>query len=288
MTTVQGFGYLAIGVANLREAVEFYSRFVRLDVTEVIGSTAFMTGGLDHHWVRLEEGNGQGVKRIGYTVADEHALAEVRDHLKEWGIEYTEGGDLPNEGVERWLRFVDPGSAPIELFTGMVERGVAPVSNGINIETFLHGGWGTGNFDEVNRFYQDVLGFKVSDRIGDRVGFYRAGNRYHHSLALIRTPAFKFNHFCIQVESLDDVMRFRSNAMRHGVRLRDDILKHAPSGSVGVYMQDEARGFAVEFCVDHPQIDDEGYRPRILPATPESRDVWQSPLPELPSATALL
>jgi len=44
VTVVQGFGYLAIGVANLREAVEFYSRFVRLDVTEVIGSTAFMTG----------------------------------------------------------------------------------------------------------------------------------------------------------------------------------------------------------------------------------------------------
>jgi hypothetical protein len=52
-------------------------------------------------------------------------------------------------------------------------------------------------------------------------------------------------------------------------------------------MKDEARGFAVEFCVDHPQIDDETYQARILPAAPESRDVWQSLLPE-PSAVALL
>jgi 2,3-dihydroxy-p-cumate/2,3-dihydroxybenzoate 3,4-dioxygenase len=287
VTIVQGFGYLAIGVADLREAVEFYSRFVRLDITEVIGSTAFMTGGLDHHWLRLEEGNGQGVKRIGYTVVDEDALAEVRAHLKEWGIEYTEGGDLANERIERWLRFVDPGGAPIELFTGMVERGVAPVPSGLHLETFLHGGWSTANFDEVNRFYREVLGFKISDRISDRVAFYRAGNRYHHSLALLRAPTFNFNHFCIQVASLDDVMRFRSNAMRHGIPLRDDILKHAPSGSVGVYMKDEARGFAVEFCIDHPQIDDENYHARILPAAPESRDIWQSPLPE-PSAAALL
>jgi hypothetical protein len=52
-------------------------------------------------------------------------------------------------------------------------------------------------------------------------------------------------------------------------------------------MKDEARGFAVEFCVDHPQIDDETHQARILPAAPESRDVWQSLLPE-PSAVALL
>jgi hypothetical protein len=59
------------------------------------------------------------------------------------------------------------------------------------------------------------------------------------------------------------------------------------TGSVGVYMKDEARGFAVEFCVDHPQIDDETYQARILPAAPESRDIWPSPPPE-PSAAALL
>jgi catechol 2,3-dioxygenase-like lactoylglutathione lyase family enzyme len=147
------------------------------------------------------------------------------------------------------------------------------------MQKFLHAGWEVPRWDETTRFYQDVLGFKPSDWIGDRVGFFRAGDRFHHSLVLIRSDRPAFNHFCIQVESLDDVMRFRNNALRDGVKLRDDLLRHAPSGSIGVYMSDEARGFAVEFCIGHPQLDDATHKARILPMAPETKDVWLSPLP---------
>jgi catechol-2,3-dioxygenase len=279
MAIVTKFGFVTVGVNDLTEGVEFYSRFVRLDLTERVGKTAFMTGGLDHHWVRLEEGSGQGLKRVGYEVAGEEALAEVRSRLSEIGVDYEEGGDPAADRVQRWLRFRDPGGTDIELFTGMYERGVAPVSNGVTIQKFLHGGWETRNFEQTTRFYQDVLGFKASDWIGDRAGFFRAADRYHHSLVLINSNRAAFNHFCIQVESIDDVMRFRNNALRYGVELRDDLLRHAPSGSIGVYMKDEARGFAVEFCVGHPQVS-ESHRARVLPPAPETVDVWLSPLPD--------
>ena len=279
---VHKFGYLAIGVSDLAEAAEFYSRFARLDLTEVVGSTAFMTGGREHHWVRLEEGNGQGVKRIGYEVSSEESFGRVRAELKTWNIEFVEGGNPAADRVSHWLRFTDPGGTDIELYSGMYERGVAPVNTGVKMEKFLHGGWETAQFDKTTRFYQEVLGFKPSDWIADKVAFLRAGDRYHHSLVLLRGQRSAFNHFCVQVESIDDVMRFRNNALRHGVKLRDDLLRHAPSGSIGVYMQDEARGFAVEFCTGHPQVDDATHKARILPMAPETADIWLSPLPDLP------
>lgn len=282
MDIVHKFGYLAIGVSNLAEATQFYSRFARLDLTEVVGSTAFMTGGLDHHWVRLEEGHGQGVKRIGYEVTSEDSFEVVRDGLKKWGIGFDEGGNPAADRVSHWLRFTDPGGTDIELYSGMYERGVAPVNNGVTMEKFLHGGWETANFDDATRFHQEVLGFKPSDWIADKVVFLRAGDRYHHSLVMLRGQRSSFNHFCVQVESIDDVMRFRNNALRHGVKLRDDLLRHAPSGSIGVYMKDEARGFAIEFCTGHPQVDDASHKARILPMAPETADIWLSPLPEMP------
>jgi len=111
---------------------------------------------------------------------------------------------------------------------------------------------------------------------------------YHGSLSLIiehvalniksKFTGHEFNHFCIQVGSLDDIMRARNNALRWGVELRDDLLRHAPSGSIGVYLKDKARGFAVEFCVGHPQLDNDTHRARILPAAAETRDVWLAPL----------
>jgi 2,3-dihydroxy-p-cumate/2,3-dihydroxybenzoate 3,4-dioxygenase len=288
MAIVQTFGYMAVGVSNLDEAIEFYSRFARLDLTERVGNTAFMTGGTEHHWLRLEEGNGQGVKRVGYELAGEETFSTVRDRLKEWEIGFEEGGDPQRDRVSHWLRFQDPGGSDIELYSGMYTRGVAPVSSGVTMEKFLHGGWETANFAQTTRFYQEALGFKPSDWIADKVGFFRAGDQYHHSMVLLGSNRSAFNHFCIQVESLDDVMRFRNNALRHGVKLRDDLLRHAPSGSIGVYLKDEARGFAVEFCVGHPKIEDSGHHPRILPMAPETADIWRSPLPDVtPSGTGL-
>lgn len=281
MPLVQQFGYMSVGVRDLQEGLEFYSRFARLDLTERIDRTAFMTGGLEHHWLRLEEGAPEGVNRVGYELVSDDSFEEVKKGLKAWGLEYEEGGDPAKDRVQHWLRFTDPGGTAIELYRGMYERGVAPVNNGVTMEKFLHGGWETLNFDQTTKFYQEVLGFNVSDWIGDKVGFFRANDNYHHSLVMLRSQRNLFNHFCVQVESLDDVMRFRNNALRHGVHLRDDVLRHAPSGSIGVYIKDVARGFAVEFCTGHPTIEDSGYEPRVLPMAPETADIWRSPLPEI-------
>jgi 2,3-dihydroxy-p-cumate/2,3-dihydroxybenzoate 3,4-dioxygenase len=280
MDVVEKFGYMSIGVSNLDEAIAFYARFGRLDLTERLGDTAFMTGGPEHHWLRLEEGSRQGVKRLGYELSSEAAFDEVRANLEAWKIDYVEGGDPAKDRVRRWLRFTDPGGTDIELYSGMYTRGVAPVPNGVKLQKFLHGGWETTNWAETTRFYQEALGFKASDWIGERVGFFRAADQFHHSLVLIASNRSVFNHFCVQVESLDDVMRARNNAVKHGVKLRDDLLKHAPSGSIGVYLKDEERGYAVEFCTGHRQIVDADHTPRILPMTADTADVWLSPLPD--------
>lgn len=282
MHRVNRLGYLVLGVTDLAEAVEFYRRFVRLDVTERVDRTVFLTGGPEHHWLRLEEGPEQGLRRIGYEVADEATLADIRARLDESGVPYQEGGDFRSDGLLRYLRFVDPGGFEIDLYVGMAERAVAPTGTGVNIEKFLHGALFVTNYEASIAFYQDVLGFKASDWVGNMGGFFRCGDLYHHSLVLGRAldGRPRFDHFCIQVESIDDVMRFRHNAVNGGVELRDDILRHAPSGSISVYIKDAARGFAVEYCTGHPRVDDDKHRPRVLPMTPETIDVWRAPLPE--------
>jgi catechol 2,3-dioxygenase-like lactoylglutathione lyase family enzyme len=222
------------------------------------------------------------MKRIGYELIDESSFVAVRSGLTRWGIDFSEGGEPNGDGVEHWLRFTDPGGFEIELYVGMAWRDATPPADDgeVTLEKLVHGGWEVTDWDTNVGFYQEVLGFKASDWIGDAVGFFRAGDRYHHSLVLIRAQRPAFNHFCVQVSSLDDVMRFRNNALTHNVKIKDDLLRHAPSGSVGVYVMDEARGFAVEYCVGHPRVDDEDHVARQLPMSPETIDVWKAALPE--------
>jgi Glyoxalase/Bleomycin resistance protein/Dioxygenase superfamily len=113
-------------------------------------------------------------------------------------------------------RFVDPGGFTVEL---ACSKGLLPqVNNGVKFEKFLHTAWGVPDWDRTTAFYQHVLGCKASDWIGNRAGFFRSADRYHHSLVLMRSETTAFNHFCIQVESLDDVMRARNNAFTVGSR----------------------------------------------------------------------
>ena len=277
---VERLGYMSLGVKNLEEAVTLYSRIGRLEETERRGRTAFMTAGVDHHWLRLEEGEADGVNRVAYEVDGPEALEAARDVLRQWNIDYDERKDPLNERVAHRLRFADPGGMPIELFYGMTQRPNEWSGQGIRIKKLLHAGWATPNIEEVARFYQEGLGFKLSDQIEDQALFLRAGDRYHHSLVLLgmNVDKARFGHFCFLVDTLDDVMRIRTNALRHGGKISMDLMRHGPSGSAAVYFRDAARMLDFEYCFDHAQIDDATHRPRILQNTPEAGNVWERQL----------
>jgi 2,3-dihydroxy-p-cumate/2,3-dihydroxybenzoate 3,4-dioxygenase len=75
------------------------------------------------------------------------------------------------------------------------------------------------DWDRTTAFYQQVHACKALDWIGNRAGFFRSADRNHHSLVQMRSETTAFNHLCIQVESLDDVMRARNNAFTVGSRV---------------------------------------------------------------------
>jgi 2,3-dihydroxy-p-cumate/2,3-dihydroxybenzoate 3,4-dioxygenase len=283
MYRIQRLGYVTLEVADLDVAIDFYARVVRLEVTERRPGVAFMSGGSDHHWLRLEEGGQPRVLRISYQATSADAYQAILEDLQARGIAYTEGDDFAADRVDRWVRFRDPAGIEWEVFTQLAELAVPIASNGILLDKMLHTLWVVPNFDEETRFCREVLGFNVSDRVENSIEFLRCANGYHHSLGFARGPdglaTPTFSHFCILVDSLDDVMRYRHNAVDLGLELEQDLLRHPTSGSIGVYVTEPWLGFSIEFSIDHAVIDDAMHTPRRLALGPAALDVWQEPLP---------
>ena len=283
MSLVQGLGYVALGTSDMDEALGFYTTVARLQVSERRPRTAFLRGGMGHHWLRFDESDQPGCNRIAYEVPDEAALAEVTRRLDARGIPWVDGGSLDEDRVERWIRFHEPNGMEIELFTNMVQEPVPPGPTGIVMDEFLHAVVFVEDASAAECFFHDVLEFETSDRIGEFAVFMRCGNLYHHSLALLQVPgvAGRLDHFCVEVGGLDDVMLVRNNALKLGVPLRNDLLRHAPSGSFGIYLQDPVHGHSVEFCHGHMRVTDPDYQPRLLEPLAETVDVWKASLPEI-------
>lgn len=278
MLQPSNLGYVAFDVADLDSAARFYQDFVHLEVINQRGDTVFLRGNAPHHWVVLRQSRTPGFNRVAYEMRDERDLEAIEQKLKSAGVEVTRGGDLLADGVERFIRFQDPEGITVELFTNMMSVPVPPVFlHHVQLEKLVHAVFTVKDVKRSHRFYTELLGFQDSDWIERRVVFMHCGDRYHHSLAVGQTSgqaATPINHICIQVASLDDVMRARTLVMAHNIPIRLDLLRHAASGSIGFYFWDEANQYCVEFCVEHRQVDQDAHKARVMPAVPESANVW--------------
>ena len=276
------FGFLTLGVRDLEIATDFYARIARLEPTEVRDDTVFMSGGREHHWLRLERSDAPGAQRVSFEATSPAVLAELADDLAGRGIETSPGAGFGADRTTSALRFEDPAGVPVEVYTGLAELPVPVQENGVRLAEMLHTLWVVPDLEQEIDFWTSVMGFKISDRLESFVAFLRCGDGYHHSFALAQGPPgtqrARFAHFAIQVEHIDDVMRFRHNAVAHGLTLEHDLLRHPTSGSMGVYVTEPIEGFSVEFCVGHERLDDT-WTPRRLTAGPGVIDVWKQPLP---------
>lgn len=271
-------GFVALGVSDVAAASEFFRTVGRLTVSSRRPTEAFLTGGTEHHWFHLYESESPGEFRLAYEVTDPSVLDVVGGRLAERGLKYSRAEET-EYGVFDSLRFVDPDGVEIELYSQMMELPSRPVQPTVRIKKLLHAVWSTTSTLDGYEFYSSVLGFRASDWIERRVVFMRCADGYHHSAGLIGAgegAAGRLHHFCILVESLDDVMRARANAMARGVEVRQDVLRHAASGSIGIYLGDPHSGASMEFCTGPLRVDDESsYRARVMPGGPVTSDLWQ-------------
>ncbi|MCU1457508.1 MAG: hypothetical protein JWL73_1600 [Actinomycetia bacterium] len=285
---VKRIGYVGIGVADVDRATDFYERVGQLSLSERTPEGAFLTGGVEHHWLRLYKSQAPGDFRVGYEAVDAAALEEIAARLDARGIAYEEGGDLSVDRIDRSIRFRNPDGVELEIFTQMMELPTPPRQTTVKMLKLLHAVWSTQDVVAGYQFHADVLGFRDSDWLERRVVFLRCADGYHHSAGLAATPGpAALQHFCILVDTIDDVMRARNNALDQGAELLQDLLRHAASGSIGVYVKDPDLNFSVEFCTSHPQIEDEGYRARILPKSAVTSDLWQEKPPAAAMAPSL-
>jgi len=277
---VDGLGYVALAVPDLDRSLDFYRRLGHLKVSERGAKRAFLTAGVNHHWLRLDETGMAGLTRISFQVTERAALDEVVKRLEARRTPWEEATDFGSDRVAEAIRFKDPGGIEIELFTDMVSLPV-PAATSLKMDRVLHAVWTTPALTESHSFYGEVLGFKDSDWIERSMVFMRAANGYHHSIGIARSDQpTALDHFCILVDDLDDVLRARNVAMETGAKLRQELVRHAASGSVSTYIMDPMNDIALEFCSGHRRILDDSCRARILPATAATFNIWND-LPDL-------
>jgi len=123
----------------------------------------------------------------------------------------------------------------------------------------------------ATRFFADVLGFRLSDWLGDFMSFLRC-NSAHHRIAILPGPPC-LNHVAFDMLSVDDMMRGIHRLKLKHVDIRWGPGRHTAGNNTFSYFV-TPNGFAVEYTSELEEVDDATWEAQVYTPAPLVMDQW--------------
>lgn len=272
-TRVTSFGYIGIGVSDLPAWKDFAVNVLGLMLAgESSDGATLLRMDERSRRILLYPGGEDDVMFYGYEVAGKAQLDALEAKLNAGGVEtaHASTGEKKARAVVDMIHCKDPSGVRIEIFYGPKVEFEKPFKSERAISGFVTGEQGLGHtvlsapdIKASRHFYEDLLGFRISDYINMEVApnfaidlVFLHCNTRHHTLALapVKTKKRLF-HFMLQLNSLDDIGATYDLVKQRGIRLGMELGKHTNDHMLSFYMKSPS-GFEVEYGWGARTIDD--------------------------------
>lgn len=125
----------------------------------------------------------------------------------------------------------------------------------------------------MTAFFVDVLGFRVSDWLGEMMSFLRC-NEWHHRIAFLPGPPC-LNHVAYDMLTVDDMMRGIARLRKKGTDIRWGPGRHTAGNNTFSYFT-TPNGFAVEYTSELESVDDATHEAKVHEPGPGVMDQWET------------
>ncbi len=222
-------GHMAFEVSNIARWTGFCDNVLGLGAGRpgADGEISYATG-RDGQTLVVRQGPRDDLTGIGLELPDDAALAGLRDRLTAAGVVVQGPG----------LIFRDPEGLTIHACVREPADGVVG-----DLPLLGHAALVVSDLSAMERFYVDVMGFRVTERLSTRLGpldvrgIFLHCDAVHHTLALFALPLRRrLHHFMLEVPRLDMVGHAYERARAARVPLSLGLGQHpAPDGTFSFY-----------------------------------------------------
>jgi 2,3-dihydroxy-p-cumate/2,3-dihydroxybenzoate 3,4-dioxygenase len=267
--------YVAHAVPDLAAERKFYGETWGLkEVCEEDGKVYFAAEGSAHPFViRLRQDLEKKTDLIGFSAASRADVNAVYAQAIAAGAKsIAEPGPATGPAGGYAARFFDPEGRALEVICDTERRVARKLAVGEAIPVGLsHVVLHSPDINGLMKFYEDVLGFKLSDTIAKFMVFLRC-NPAHHRLAILPgKPAL--NHVAFDVSSIDEMMRGLGRMTKAGVKLSWGPGRHTAGNNTFTYYL-TPNGNAVEYTSDLEEVDEASWVPTTYDMRPDITDQW--------------
>lgn len=275
MARVNEIRYVGYGVTDLQTERDFYRDVWKLqEVEEQDSMVYFATVGQDeHHVVRLRQAEVNHIDVIAMSAPDADAVDTLYGRVKDAGCRIIfEPKELKEPGGGYGFRFFSHDGLPFEVSSDVARRpvqeaGAREAAPHHISHVVLH----SPDHRKFAQFLIDVLGFRLSDWIGDFMVFLRC-NSAHHRVALLKGPP-SLNHVAYDMGTVDLMMRGVGRLRQNGIDVKWGPGRHTAGDNTFSYFV-TPNGFPVEYTSDLEQVDDDNHQDQVYAFGPKIVDQW--------------
>ncbi len=243
MAKVSSLRHVDVAVPEFDELTDFYEHIWGLKRVDGDKDVAFLAaeGSSEQFIYRIRKADEKRLDLVAFGAESAEDVDALAAELAASGTRFVSEPDkMQTPGAGYGFRFFDPDGRVVEVSADVEQRTPREVEQREGIPVGLnHVVLNSPNRKEVEAFYAEKLGFKLSDWI-PFMGFYRC-NANHHSLAIADGEVAGLNHVAFEVPSIDDMMRGSGRVMKDGrARVMMGPGRHSAGDNTFYYFFDPA------------------------------------------------
>ena len=283
MIKVKRLRHVSFASPNVEAQLDYYQSIIGLAVIGRDDRRIILGTESDELTLVLEHGAASRLTAIAYEVAPGLDLSDLQKSLASLNIKSEVRSDTA-PGIPKTLAFNDPDGLQIELFSRWdFCKPVEPI-RGLAVAKLGHVALYTPDPERAAKFFGDLLGFRVSDRIEENFVFLRCGPE-HHAMNFARGAEARIHHLAFELRDASHMHQACDLLGRNKFQILWGPVRHGPGHNVAVYHHNPDRYLIELYYSMDLMLDEElGYfepRPwhRDRPQRPKTwvglpRDVW--------------
>ncbi|MHB1571223.1 MAG: VOC family protein [Solirubrobacteraceae bacterium] len=276
MITLRRIHHVCLRVSHVDAAAQRWSVQFGLTIRELESARALLACDYEPYSLELIAAGESCAQRpghdhTGWELSPGISLDDAAAHLSAHGVEHRLEDDS--------LILRDPDGAGVQLLEfapdgdsrPAIARSTTTVP-GFHPRKLGHANALTGDLQTMTAFYCDLLGMRLTDRLGDE-GNWLHVNRDHHAMALVGKGYPHLHHFAFELVDWGELRVALDHLAQHGRWLGWGPVRHGIGRNLAAYVRIPEEDCFVELFCDMEQLDDD-HQPRDWPDNAHSSNTW--------------